>query len=72
MINSDCKKEQQIDWFVSAITKIANHERVKRQVEPQVMQPLDIKEWQTKRILYAEGLFNQEMEKCVLMINAKL
>ena len=52
-----------IDEYISAIMKIANHDAIKKHVEPQVMRPQDVTEWQVRRILYAEGLLNQEAGK---------
>ena len=52
-----------IDDYVNAIVQIANHDTVKKHLEPQVFRPQDVNEWQVRRILYAVGLFNQEVEK---------
>lgn len=49
-----------INEYISAIMKIANHDTIKKHVEPQVMRPQDVTEWQVRRILYAVGLFNKE------------
>ena len=51
-----------IDTYISAIMKIANHDIIKKHLEPNLMWHEDVKTHQVKRILYAVGLFNQEAE----------
>lgn len=47
--------------IIEAIATIANHKRVMKHCEPNVMQPLQIEEWQVKRVLYAYKLFADEL-----------
>ena len=49
-----------IDEYISAIARIANHDTIKKHLEPNLMWHENIDKWQVKRILYAVGLFNQE------------
>jgi hypothetical protein len=48
------------DEYIEAITKIANHNRIKEMMEPNVFRHEDVKDWQVKRILYAERLLEDE------------
>ena len=48
-----------IEEYISAITKIANHDTIKKHLEPNLMWHDNVKEWQVKRILYAVGLFKE-------------
>jgi len=52
-----------IDEYISAIIKIANHYEVKKYLEPHIMKPQNVQEWQVKRILLAEGLLLNELQK---------
>lgn len=45
------------DELVQALVTIGNHETVKKECEPNVMQPLDLDEWMVKRALYALLIF---------------
>ena len=52
-----------IDDYIAAIIKIANHSTIKQHLEPDLMWHENVKEWQVKRILYAEGLLLDELSK---------
>ncbi len=49
--------------IIEAIATIANHDKVKKACEPNVMQPLQIENWMVKRVLYAYKLFTDELMK---------
>ncbi len=51
------------DYLISSITKIANQGRVTVFCEPEVMQPLAVEEWMTKRVMYAALLLNDKLKK---------
>jgi hypothetical protein len=52
-----------IESYIKAITEIANHKRVKEELEPNLMWHEAIKESQTRRVLYAMRLFEDELYK---------
>jgi len=49
--------------IIEAITQIANHKRIMEHLEPNIFEHQDIKDWQTKRVLYAFALFNEEYNR---------
>jgi len=49
--------------YIEAITEIANHDVVVQTIESNVVWHEDIKPNQTKRILYAIRLFEDELQK---------
>jgi hypothetical protein len=49
--------------IVEAITLIANHDRVIKELEKDVCRHIPVENWQTRRILYAILLFNEEIKK---------
>jgi len=51
--------------IIEGITQIANHERIKKIIEPNIKNSLPIEIWMTKRILYAWLLFENEVENNV-------
>ena len=48
------------DAIISGVTKIANHERIVKELEPNVFSHETIKEHQVKRILYSYFLLLNE------------
>lgn len=50
------------DAIIESLAKIGNLKRVMREVEPQTMQPQELKEWMVRRTLYAITLFQKEYE----------
>ncbi len=55
--------KQEIDEYIKGITQIANHDRIKKELEPNLMWHEEIQPHQTLRILYALSLFNQECKR---------
>ncbi len=50
------------DDYIEAIIKIGNHKRVIKECEPNIMEPLQLKEWMVIRTLYSLGLLLKELE----------
>jgi hypothetical protein len=51
------------DCIIEAIVKIANHEKVIKELEPHVAFPMKVEAWQVKRILKAQELLQNEWDK---------
>jgi len=48
--------------IINALVKIANHKRVKEEMEPNLMWHDNVRDWQVKRILRAQELLQNEWE----------
>lgn len=48
---------------IEALIKIGNHKRVVKICEPNIMEPMELKEWMVRRTLVAMELFENEWKK---------
>ncbi len=51
------------DFIIDAIVEIANHEKVKKICEPNIMQPQELQTWMVIRVLKAVELMDDEWER---------
>lgn len=57
------------DYLIEALVKIANDKKFLKLVEPQIMQPQELKYWMVQRTLYAWGLLLKEGENNAISQN---